>query len=80
MLLPVFEREPSENGLSGIRDTSPSLLFVTLITVSGLYFYLPHSKTWLLAFSCGTFTDLILEQIQNGLREKGQADYLEESG
>lgn len=54
-----FFRETFSNG----RIFCHTLLFLILVTVAGLYFYRHHNKTWLLAFSFGILTHLILDQM-----------------
>ena len=40
-----------------------TLLFLILVTVAGIYLYNHYNKTWLLAFSFGTMTHLIFDQM-----------------
>jgi len=54
-----FFRETFSNG----RIFCHTLLFLILVTVAGIYLYRRHSKTWLLAFSFGTLTHLIFDQM-----------------
>ncbi len=54
-----FFRETFSNG----RIFCHTLLFLILVTVAGIYLYRRYSKTWLLAFSFGTLTHLILDQM-----------------
>jgi hypothetical protein len=53
-----------------LRDTLSSgiiyghtLLFLILLTLAGVIVYRSYGRTWLLAFSFGTFTHLILDQM-----------------
>ena len=54
-----FFRETFSNG----RIFCHTLLFLILVTVTGLYFYRRRGKTWGLAFAFGTLTHLILDQM-----------------
>jgi len=54
-----FLRETFSNG----RIFCHTLLLLILVTVAGLYFYRHHGKTWLLAFSFGTLTHLMFDQM-----------------
>ena len=54
-----FMRETFNSG----RIFCHTLLFLILVTVAGLYFYRRQSKTWPLAFSFGTITHLIFDQM-----------------
>lgn len=54
-----FFRDSLSNG----RIFCHTLLFLILVTVAGLYFYRRYSKTWLLAFSFGTLTHLVFDQM-----------------
>ena len=49
--------------LSSGRIFCHTLLFLILVTVSGIYLYRRYSKTWLLTLSFGTFTHLIFDQM-----------------
>lgn len=40
-----------------------TLLFLLLITLTGIYFYRSHSRTWFLVLSFSTFTHLICDQM-----------------
>jgi len=55
----VLFRETFNNG----RIFCHTLLFLVLVTVAGLFFYRRKGKTWLLAFSFGTLTHLVFDQI-----------------
>ena len=52
-----FFRDTFSNG----RIFYNTLLFLILITIGGLYLYCNRKKTWLLVFSFGTFTHLVLD-------------------
>ena len=52
-------RETFSNG----RIFAHTLLFLILITLGGYYLYNSRGRSWLLAFSFGTFTHLILDQM-----------------
>lgn len=52
-------REALSNG----RIFCHTLLFLVLLTVSGLFLYLRQKKTWLLVLSFGTFTHLVFDQV-----------------
>ncbi len=54
-----FFREYFSNG----RIFCHTLLFLILVTATGIYLYRRHSKTWLLPFSFGTLTHLIFDQM-----------------
>jgi len=54
-----FFRETISSG----RIFCHTLLFLILVTASGIYLYRRYSKTWLLVFSFGTFTHLIFDQM-----------------
>lgn len=54
-----FFRETFSNG----RIFCHALLFLVLISLTGLYFYRHQGKTWGLTLSFGTFAHLILDQI-----------------
>lgn len=54
-----FFRETFSNG----RIFCHTLLFLILVTVAGIYLYKRYSKTWLLAFSFGTLTHLVFDQM-----------------
>ncbi len=49
--------------LSSGRIFCHTLLFFILVTVAGVLLYRRRGRTWLLAFSFGTFTHLILDQM-----------------
>ena len=55
----LFFREALSNG----RIFGHTLLFLIVITFGGLYLYYGHKKTWLLVFSFGSFTHLVLDRI-----------------
>ena len=52
-------RQTFSNG----RIFSHSLLFLIVVTLAGSYLYRRSGRTWLLAFSFGTFTHLICDQM-----------------
>lgn len=52
-----------QNTISNGRIICPTLLFLALITLAGLYLYQSRGKTSLLAVSFGTFTHLIFDQM-----------------
>lgn len=52
-----FFKETFSNG----RIFCHTLLFLIIITLTGLYLYRHHSKTWLLVLSFGTFTHLVCD-------------------
>ncbi|MFC1904416.1 metal-dependent hydrolase [Chloroflexota bacterium] len=54
-----FFRETFSNG----RIFCHTLLFLILVTFAGIYLYGRYSKTWLIAFSFGTLTHLIFDQM-----------------
>ena len=54
-----FFRETFSNG----RIFCHTLLFLVVVTIAGIYLYRRYSKTWLIAFSFGTLTHLILDQM-----------------
>lgn len=67
-LLPDIIDKPV--GLLLFRDTFSNgrifchtLLFLSLITLAGVYLFRRRGKTWLLALAFGTFTHLILDQM-----------------
>ena len=55
----LFFRQTFSNG----RIFSHSLLFLIVVTLAGSYLYRRSGRTWLLAFSFGTFTHLIFDQM-----------------
>jgi len=55
----IFFRE----SISNVRIFGHTLLFLILITVTGLFIYRYRGRTWLLALSFGTLTHLVFDQI-----------------
>ena len=57
-------REMFNNG----RIFPHTLLFLILVTISGIYLYKCHKKTWLIAFSFGTLAHLVFDQMWHAPR------------
>lgn len=55
----LFFREEISNG----RIYSHTLLFLIIITITGIYLYREKGKTWMMALSFGTFTHFILDRM-----------------